>query len=143
MPRRTRRRPGAPPLQAGPFQDLVHPAAGQALGVREPQQVVARGPPRLQRTRVQQRTEVTQGAAEAAVRPAPDQRGARVGCVEAENHPHRGGLAGAVGADESGDLAGFDGERHPVEGGLRPEPFAKSVDDNHGSCCTDGAVTPR
>ena len=69
-----------------------------------------------------------QRAAQAPVRPAADQRGALVGRVQAEDHPHRGGLAGAVGPDEPGDLPGLHGERHPVQGDRRAEALAQAVD---------------
>ena len=36
--------------------------------------------------------------------------------VEAQDHPHGGGLPGAVRAEETGDQAGPDGERQVVDG---------------------------
>ncbi len=41
---------------------------------------------------------------------------AAVGREHAEDDPHRGGLAGAVAADESGEAAVADGEAHRIEG---------------------------
>ena len=58
---------------------------------------------------------------------AADQGGALIGRVQAEDDPHRGGLAGPVRADEAGDLAGLDGERHAVQRNCRPEPLAQPV----------------
>ena len=115
-------------LQPGLLDDRVDAAGVQALGVGQPQQVVAGGPAGLQRGRVQQRSDVGQRPAQRPVRPPADQRGALVGRVQAEDDPHRGGLARAVGADEPGDLTGLHGERHPVQGDGRPEPLAQPVD---------------
>jgi hypothetical protein len=70
--------------------DLVDPGGGQALGAGEPEQVVAGGPARLQRGGVKQRPDVAERAPQGAVRPPVDQRGARVGRVQAEDDPHRG-----------------------------------------------------
>src|SRR3954453_19173682 len=64
--------------------------------------------------------------AQAGVRPAADERGAVLGRVQAEDHPHRGGLARAVRADETGHLAGGDRERHPVQGQHGPEALAQA-----------------
>ena len=50
---------------------------------------------------------------------------ALVGRVQSEDQPHRGGLAGAVGPDEPGDLARPHGERQPVDGDRRPVPLAQ------------------
>ena len=40
------------------------------------------------------------------------------GRVETEDHPHRGGLAGAVRSEEPGDHTGLHGERQIVDGDL-------------------------
>ncbi len=45
---------------------------------------------------------------------AGDGGGARSRGIEAEDHPHRGRLAGAVRAQEAGDDAGLDGESEVV-----------------------------
>ena len=91
-------------------------------------------PVRLGAARAASSSEPTwlQRVAQAAVGLAADQRGALVGRVEAEDHPHRGGLAGAVRADEAGDLPGRDGERHPVQRDGRPEPLAQPGDLDGG-----------
>ncbi len=98
--------------------------------MRQPEQVVASAPARLQRRRVQQRTDVCQRPPQAAVGQAVDQRGALVDRVQAEDHPHRGGLSGAVRPDEAGHQPGADGEGHSVEGQGRAEPLAQSGDDD-------------
>jgi hypothetical protein len=92
----------------------------------QPQQVVAGGPGRLQRRGVQQRSNMVQRVPQAPVRPPADQRAAFLGRVQAEDHPHRGGLPRAIGADESGHLPRSDGEGHPVQCQRRPEAFAQA-----------------
>ena len=62
------------------------------------------------------------GCRSAGVGLAADQRGALVGRVQAEDDPHRGGLAGAVRADEAGDLAGG--------GPMNDMPSSASVEPN-------------
>ena len=59
---------------------------------------------------------------------AVHQRRAFVGGVEAEDHPHGGGLARAVGPDESGDLSRCDPKRDPIQGDGGPEPLVQSHD---------------
>ena len=115
-------------LQPGLLDHLVDPLGVQALGVGQPQQVVAGAAARLQRGGVQQRPDMAQRVPQARVRLAADQRGALVGGVQAEDHPHGGGFPGAVRADEAGHLARGDGERHPVQGQHRPEPLAQAAD---------------
>ena len=51
--------------------------------------------------------------------------------VEAEDQAHRGGLAGAVGAEEAGDPAGRDVEVEMVDGGRRPVPFREAACLDH------------
>ena len=74
-----------------------------------------RRPARLQGACVQQRAEHRQRAAEAGVRPAADKSPALIGCVQAQDHPHRGGLADAVGMLAEGACPG-----QPAEAMARP-----------------------
>ena len=50
----------------------------------------------------------------------------RVGPVQAEDQPHGGRLAGAVRAEEPGDLAGLDGEGQVVDGELVAVPLGEA-----------------
>ncbi len=136
-----RRRATAP--QAGLLDHLVDPPAGQALRVGQPQQVVAGGPAGLQRAGVQQRPDVAQRAPQAAVRPPADQRGARVRGVEAEDHPHRGGLAGAVGADEPGDLSGWTVKDIPSRARVGPNRLRSPLTTILGSVMRPPPRWPR
>ena len=65
--------------------------------------------------RVQQRPDVAERVPQAPVRPPADQRSALVGGVQAQDHPHRGRLPGAVRADEPGHLTRRDRKGHPVQ----------------------------
>ena len=102
--------------------------AGRPWELGQPEQVVAAGAAGLQRRGVQQRAQPGQRPAEGPVGPPADQRAAFVGGVQAEDHPHRGGLARAVRADEPGHLPRRHGKRHPVQRHGGPEPLAQAVD---------------
>jgi hypothetical protein len=89
--------------------------------------VVVRAPARVHGRRVQQRADLAQGRAQAPVGPAADQRTTPVRTVQTEDHPHRGGLAGAVGPDESGDPAGSHREGQVVYRGRAAEPLGEAA----------------
>ena len=90
------------------------------------------------------------GSAAARRRPAASRRGTAAGAgvrygrpptsavpasarVQAEDHPHRGGLAGAVRADEAGDLRPARTVNDiPSRARVRPEPLAQPGDDDGG-----------
>src|SRR5690606_30178053 len=73
------------------------------------------------------------GAAVAAQVVAGDGDGAGVGIGEAGEEAQGGGLAGAVGADEQGDLAGFDGEVEAGEHAAWAEGCLQVAGDEHGA----------
>jgi len=58
------------------------------------------------------------------------------GGVQAEDHPHGGGLAGPVRAQEAGHLAGFDLERQVVNGNGCAVSLGEAL-------CLDHRRTPR
>src|SRR5262249_54958627 len=60
------------------------------------------------------------------------QRATLVDRVEAQDGPHRGALPGSVGADEPGDGARSDSERHPVQRPGRTETLVQPVDFDRG-----------
>jgi hypothetical protein len=62
-----------------------------------------------------------------AVADAADGRGAAVRRRQAEQHPQRGGLAGAVGPEEAGDPAGPDLEGQVVNGGDSTVPLGEVI----------------
>src|SRR6266511_1958612 len=63
---------------------------------------------------------------------AVDQRRTRCGGVQAQDEPHRGGLAGAVRAEKAGHVAGADGEAQAVHRADRAETLAQPVHLDHG-----------
>src|SRR5262249_19119302 len=69
-----------------------------------------------------------------AVAGAVDGRGSAGGGGQAEQHPQRGGFAGAVGPEEAGDPAGPDFEAQSVDGGDEAVPLGEVVNVNHVGC---------
>ena len=115
-------------FETGLLDHLVDAPGRQTLGMGKPQEMVAGAPARLHGARVQQRPDLTERMAQGGVRPPADQRAALVDRVEAEDHPHRCGLASAVRPDEPGHAPGRDRERQAVEGERLPEPLQDPVD---------------
>ena len=76
--------------------------------------------------------DLAQRVLERRVRPAADERAARVRRVEPEDQPHRRRLAGAVGPDEPGHAARLDGEREPVDGERLAVALGQSLHFDHG-----------
>src|SRR4051812_18516461 len=57
--------------------------------------------------------------------------GAALGLEQAIDHPQRSGLAGAVRAEQSGDLPVRRVERHAIDGQYRSKTFAKVFYTDH------------
>ncbi len=78
--------------------------------------------------------EVADGAGAGSGRIAEDVDGAAIGVDDVDDHPHGGGFAGAVGADEAVDGALGDSEGDVVDGGGGAEGFAhvEELDGIHG-----------
>ena len=68
---------------------------------------------------------------------------AGVGAFDAHDEFHHGGFAGAVGADETEDFAGLDGEGHVVDGDEAAEAFGETVDFEQGTHSWCRRKTPR
>jgi hypothetical protein len=81
---------------------------------------------------VQQRPDMAQWVGQARVAAPADQGGAGLGRIQAEDHPHRGGFAGAVRADKPSDLPGRDRERHPVQRQRPAQALAQAGYFNRG-----------
>src|SRR6266540_3158709 len=62
---------------------------------------------------------------------APDERGARGGGVQAQDDPHRGGLARAVRPEEAGHVPGANREAQTVQRGDRAEALAELIHLDH------------
>ena len=85
--------------------------AGHAHGPGGDGERLAAAAPGVLRRGVEQDPDAPAGVRQVAVAPAEDQGLAAVGLGEADEHPHRGGLAGAVGAEEARDGARLAAER--------------------------------
>jgi hypothetical protein len=96
--------------------------------------VVAGAAAWVDRPGVQQGPHDPQGRAQLLVAAAVDQGVAGGGPVKAEDHPHRGGLAGAVGTEEAGHLARLHLERQVVDGQGGAVPLGQPVQLDHVGC---------
>src|SRR6185437_12412781 len=103
-------------LETDGAEHLVYPAAGDAVTPGQAQQVVAGPAATVQRLGVEEGAHLTHGRRQVTVAAAADGYRALRRRVKAQDHPHGGGLPGAVRAEEAGDHAGPDGEREVVDG---------------------------
>ena len=101
------------------------------LAWRHRPQVRPAGPARVQGGRVEQRADLAQRPDQPVVAAAADQGPAGGRRVQAEDHPHRGGLARAVRAEEAGDPPGTDREAQVVDRGDRAEALAEPLHLDH------------
>jgi hypothetical protein len=108
--------PFAHVLETHDAEHLVDPAAADAVALGQAEQVVAGRAAAVQRLGVEQGTDLAHGCRQVAVAAAADGYRALRRRVQAQDHPHGGGLPGAVRAEEPGDQAGPDGERQVVDG---------------------------
>jgi hypothetical protein len=103
--------PGRRLVQADELQQFVDALHRHAYGLgRHGERLAAPAPDKLRRG-VEQDPDAPAGVWQVAVAPAKDPGLAAVGLGEPDEHPHRGGLAGAVGAEEAGDGARLTAER--------------------------------
>ena len=79
------------------------------------------------RRRVEQDPDAAAGVRQVAVAPAEDPGLAAVGLGQADEHPHRRALAGAVGAEEAGDGARLAAEGDIGDDGAPSELLGESV----------------
>ena len=98
-------------LQADRGQQLAGPFPGDPGGCGQHPQVVPAGAAGVG-GRVEQRADGPGRAGQLRIGCPGDGRGAGVGADQPEQHPQRGGLPRAVGAEKPGDPAVGDGERH-------------------------------
>ena len=80
---------------------------------------------------LQGRTHDMQRISQVSVAAPVDRRCPGGGGHEAEEHAQRGGLAGAVRAEEPDDAAPLDGEGDVVDGGQAGEALGEPVDFDH------------
>jgi len=113
------------------LDDLVHPGAGDAAGLRDRQQVVVGAAARKDRAGFQQGAHLAQGRGVLAVGPAVDGRRPPGRRVQPEDQPHGGGLPGAVRAQEPRDPAGLHREAQVVDGELVAVALGQPLDRDH------------
>src|SRR5674476_329698 len=132
-------------LEPGHLDDLPHPGPADAVRRGHREQVVVCAAPGVHRLGVEQRADLLHGGAVLVVAPAVDGHRAARGVVQTDDQPHRGGLPGAVRAEETGDFAGLHGERDIVHG-LNRRYGAKTavgLDHRWDPSCLSGDSTPR
>jgi hypothetical protein len=125
---------GAPARDLGEpdeLDQLVDPAAADAVRPREREQVAVGGAAGMDRAGLEHRPDLGQRRLQLGEAPAADRRAAGRRPVEPEDQPHHGRLARAVRAEEARDDAGPDGERDVVERELRAVPLRDAVHLDH------------
>ncbi|CAM5665085.1 hypothetical protein MAUB1S_04952 [Mycolicibacterium aubagnense] len=110
---------------------LVDPGRRQAIGGSQPPQVRPGRPVGVYLARVEQGTDTTQRRREITVPLTQHGGGPRSRPVQPDDHSHRGGLAGAIGAEKSGDDARLDGARHVIDGSCSTEILCQAVQLDH------------
>lgn len=124
----TARRLGQPDF----LEHLVHPAPRDAVAAGQGGQVGGGAAAAVDLSGVEEGADVPQSARVLVEGDAADGGGAGGGRIQAEDHPQGGGLAGSVGAEESGDLARPHGEGQMVDGRLAAVALGEFVDFDHG-----------
>jgi hypothetical protein len=117
--------------QADDLQHLADPALRDVVGLRETEQMVVRGPAAVDGLGVEQCADLPHRIGEADERLAVDGDGAVGRRVQPEDHPHGGGLARTVRAEESGHQPGADRERQAVDGDPVAVPFGEVAYFDH------------
>jgi hypothetical protein len=103
-------------LQAGDRQQVVHPAPAKAVGRGLGKQVLEGCACGVERLGVEQAADDLERVAVVGQGPIVEEHVAVVGSVEAQQQPHRSGLARSVRSEEAGDMAGAHRERGVVNG---------------------------
>jgi hypothetical protein len=107
---------GGDRLQTSQFDDLVHPAAGDAVGGRQGPQVGAGAAAGMGGLGVEEGADFLERRGVFGVRPAVDRDAARRRAVEAEDEAHRRRFAGAVRPEKARDQARPDFKGQVVDG---------------------------
>lgn len=117
--------------QSGQLDDLVDPAARDAMGVGQGHEVADGRAARVDRLGLQQGADLLERCGVLRVAAAVDGGRAAGRRVQADDHAHGRGFSGAVGAEESGDLTRLDGEAQSVDGCLVPVPLGQVAYFDH------------
>jgi len=114
------------------LQDLVDSSVRDAAGSSQDTQRVSATSSRVEDVGVEECADDSRGVAELGVTTSLDQRPAGRRPGDAQQHPQRRRLAGAVGADEAGDGPGLKGKAEVVNGAHRAVALGESVDRDGG-----------
>ena len=93
--------------EADEVEDLVDPPTVDVVRIGQPAQVVPSAASRMHRLGLEQGADVAEREAQVPVALPVDGDPTGGRPVEADHHAHGGGLAGAVGSEEAGDLSGL------------------------------------
>ena len=123
--------PGRRLVEADELQQRVDALRRHAHGVGRDGERLTAAAPGVLRGRVEQDADAPARVRQVAVAPAEDPCRAAVGLREADEHPHRGGLAGAVGAEKARDGARLAAECDVRDDGAPAELLGESVGLDH------------
>ena len=123
----TRRR-GRRLVEADELQQRVDALRRHAHGLGGDGERLAAPAPGVLRRRVEQDPDAPAGVGQVAVAPAEDPGPPAVGLGQADEHPQRGGLAGAVGAEEARDGARLAAERDIGDDGASAASLGEVLD---------------
>jgi hypothetical protein len=118
-------------VQPDHVDQLVHAAPGNAVRLREREQMVVRRAARVHGARLEQRADLVQRRLVIPVALPVHRDGAGRWRVEAEDQAHGRRLPGAVRAEEAGDDAGLDDEAELVDGPLLSVVLREAVSLDH------------
>ena len=118
--------------EADEAEHLLDPALGHPHLQRGETEHLAAGPARVLGRGVEHDADVPTGVGQVAVGPTEDRRRPARRRRQAGHHPHRGRLAGPVGAEEAGDAARSGRERDVVHGGEAAVRLGEVLDLDHG-----------
>ena len=102
--------------EADEIEDLLGATRVDPVGEGQAAEVVEGAAAGVEGLGVEERADLEERLVVAGEGPSVDERRTRRGIVEAEDHAQRGGLTGAVGAEEAGDPPGMDLEAEVVHG---------------------------
>ncbi len=112
-------------------EDLVHPGVRDIPRCGEHPKVRTRRSGRMKRPGLELRAHLPQRPGEIVVGPPADRGPAGIRPVQAQDHPHRRGLARAVRTEEPGHRARLHGKAKVVDGPHWAVPLAEAADLDH------------
>ena len=125
-------------VETDELEQLVDALRRHAHRLRGDGERLAAAAPGVLRRRVEQDPDAPPGIRQVAVAAAEDPGLAAVGLGQADEHPHRRGLAGAVGAEEARDGARLAAERDVGDDGAPAELLGECFGFDHACSLTSG-----